>query len=328
MYEKFKLYNKDIKIGFAKNYSTNADTQQMVLYDFQRISVLEKKLDKDLALFNYEDISEVLKYLLASSEASIKRTLSVFAMYRDWYVGKDVHRYGIGLNYFKLYSKYENIKEFVPTDKIDNMYISEEELQIILTRLVNAQDKALLLALYEGVKGAEMHELRHLSIKDINTERNTLKLINKGGSIRTIGVTKQLVDMLIQANKQDFIVKNNGVQTPGMKSLLRPLACSIYIFKVGVSSKNQGKDEPMMLSTLNTAIRRIRGYEGGEFEFITPSSIYTSGMINKVIFEYKQGFIEDINTDTIAKVMNNYELNYNQVYNVLQKIKLVIGIKY
>ena len=331
MYAKFDLYNSDTKIAFVQYYSKNLNTQETILYDFQKSKILEEQLGRDLAEFNYSDISMVAKNLSASNKASIKRTLSVFAEYRDWYVSIDKKKGDLGINFFKMYANTENVSDFIPVNKIKNMYITQEELDIIVSRLINAQDKALISALYAGIRGEELSELRNLKIDKENPlwdkDSWILKLKDKSKE-RKIKISEELYGLLKKADKQQEVIINNGVYTEGMKSTLRPLKPSQYVFKP-ITNRTSDPDAPMEVGTMNTAIRRIRGYEEGAFDFITPSSIYSSGMINKVVKSCEQSGnnIEDTTTRDLSSILEEYQLNYAQTYNVLQKLKLIVKIK-
>lgn len=335
MLSKFNVYNKEIKEGFLKYYSKNKDTLTSVIYAFQRGEPLERQLDKDLSQMNIFEVDQMAKSIDSISEQMIRTILSIYSSYTDWCI-LNVKDLEIDVNSYRIFlNQKTDLKEYVSLVKAKNMYITEEDVDIIIDRLVNAQDKAYILALYEGIRGTAMSELRNMKIEDIDNENNTISLYDDNGSKRTTTISEKLKNLLHKANNQKRYLQNNGVKTPGMLSTIRHLRPSEYILKAKAGEKKEdSKDTRATAQNMSMLVQQIRKYleealdDGENYSFITPRSIYDSGMINLVIDAYDRGEINNIEVSDLKVILQDYKLSHTQLYNTKNKIEFCLDKKY
>ena len=335
MLSKFDVYNKDIKEGFLKYYSKNKDTLTSLIYTFQRGEPLERQLDKDLSQMNIFEVNQMAKSIDSISEQMIRTILSVYSSYTDWCM-QNVKDLDIDVNSYRIFlSQKTDLKEYVSLVKAKNMYITEEDVDIIVSRLVNAQDKAYILALYEGVRGTAMSELRNMKIDDIDEETNEIKLYDDNGTDRIITISEKLKNILNKANEQKRYLLNNGVKSEGMLSTVRSLRPSEYVFKSKAGdSTEESEDTRVSSQNTSTLIQQIRRYMenvldvGENYSFITPRSIYDSGMINLAIDAYDRGEINNLDVGELRVVLKDYQLSHTQLYNARDKIQFCLDKKY
>ena len=218
-----------------------------------------------------------------------------------------------------------NLSQYVPAKKAENLYLDEEEIDIALSRLANPCDQALILSLYEGIQGAAWHEIRTLQLININKDTNEVKLYNKDGNDRTIKISDKLIKLLEETNlKQTYLLKNNE-NSQGEYEVTEFLD-TIYIFRplFNIYQKEGDFDydinEPISPYTLNNRFRNIKKYV--ELPFISPTIIYDSGMINKVLKLYGNKKIKNLEPMTIQQALPEYKLSYTQAYNLKNKIEL------
>src|SRR5690606_1173441 len=75
-------------------------------------------------------------------------------------------------------------------------------------QLVNESDRALLLGLFEGIRGTGFSELLNLEEKDIR-EKDGIFQVRLNGNERTIEISERLAQMLISAaNRSEYNNKN------------------------------------------------------------------------------------------------------------------------
>ena len=330
--EKFNLYNPETKNDFIENYSKNEDTRKSLQFDFQKSSENEKQLGKDLSDFTLTEVEEVAMAIETKSEQSLRKTLNIFALYVDWCILKNIRTNEIGFNYFRVFLKRnKDLSKYVSARKAENLYLNDEEIDIALSRLANKCDQALLLCLYEGIQGAAWHEIRMLQLTDINKDTKEVKLYNKDGSDRIITISDKLINLLEETDiRQTYLLKNNENLKGKYETV--EFIDTIYIFRPLLNIYQEEDDveydinQPISPSTLNSRFKNIRKYIG--LPFVSPTVIYDSGMINKIIELYTNGTIKDLKTISIQQALPNYNLSYMQAYNLKNKINLKLRYGY
>ena len=332
MLNKFHFYNNDIKLKFLDYYSKNEDTVTTASYMLQKAQPLEEQLKRDLAQYDMFEVDQLAQSLKTTSEQQIRTTLSIYSSYTDWAIDNGVGRED-RMNFYRIFlDQRTDLKAYVSKVDVENMYIEEEDIDIITSRLVNAQDKAFILALYEGIRGVRLSELRNLRVEDIDDATNEVVLHGEGTK-RTIVISDKLKNMLYEANKKTEYVINNGVVTDGMKSNIRTLYQSEYVFKIKVKTTDDVNDNRLSTQTTTNMMTLIRRYlqsifqDENAYDFITIGSVYDSGMINKVLKKYDSGEIVSFDAGEIERTLSEYKLTRNQASNIKRKVELVLDIK-
>ncbi len=330
MLSNFNFYNKETKIKFLDYYSKNESTIRTASYMLQKSQPLEAQLNKDLAQYDIFEVDQLARSLKTTSQQQIRTTFSIYSSYTDWALDNGIGRED-RMNFYRIFlDQRVDLKDYVSKVEVENMYIEREDIDIIISRLVNAQDKAYMLAIYEGIKGIRFAELRNLKADDINKETNEVTLYDEVGERKLI-ISDELKKLLLAANKQREYIINNGVITNGMKSSKRLLYQSQYIFKNRTKPNND--DTRLNLQTAGRQIPMIKNYlqsifqDENSYDFITPGSIYDSGMINKVLDKYNSGEIVSFDAGEIERVLPEYKLTRNQSSNIKRKVELVLDIK-
>jgi len=269
------MFNQEIKEKFIM-LQENIDTQIVYRSVLSSCYDFEKELNKDVYEFNISEMRILFKKFDANSYNSIRHKTSIIYNYM-----KFIYEDGITtkppMHFFR---GREALEQFVnKVDKIQK-YITKDNLYIdIHNILVNAQDEAIFVLLFEGFKNLE--EISNLVKKDISVESQTVR-INSGKSPRTIKVSKQAMYVIEEAMNEDVYVKNNGVfeEMPLYPEAL--LEDTPYIIK-----PTRAKNKTEYQCTSNRIRQRFdKTKRILDLHLVTPKSIWESG-----IYE----FVKDIN---------------------------------
>lgn len=337
MLSKFQFYNKKSKLKFLDYYSKNRDTTKTAAYMLQKAETLEKQLKKDLSQFDIFEVDQMAKAIGSSSEQQIVTTLSMYSSYTDWCIDYKIGRED-GMNFYRLFlNQGIDLKNYVSRVEATYMYINDEDINIIVSRLVNAQDRAYILALYEGIRGTAYSELRNLKIEDINDKTNEVILYDeKSNEIieRTIVISDKLKELLYEANAQVQYILNNGEGVGGLTVNARRLRDSKYIFKnKSRFDEDDREDTRLSAQIAGKQVKTIRSYlqmifsDENTYDFITARSIYDSGIINKVLNAYNKGDIVSFDAGELERVLPEYKMTRNQISNMKRKIELALDIQ-
>lgn len=331
IYERFydELYDPDKKIQFIEERYPNDNAKLAILYDFKKSAIEEKRLNKDLSIFNFEEISSVVGSLNYITENAIQKTLSYFSMYTEWCITNGLR--GInetGVNDIAIFMATQDLSKYISRIKAKNRYLTKEEAYDLVDNLVNYVDKAYVLSLFEGILGTQAYELRSMQLKNINYNKNTIKLTNKVNNeffYRDKRISDKLISILKEADKEEEYYIANGEPTEGVKTAVFPLVKSPYIIRPIERKSNLGKIASYV--SISQKIASIRRYTN--YEFISIQSLADSGMINRVI-ELTQEYNLNEPTNEIFNILQDpqeYGLSIMQVQNLKQKYRLATSLK-
>lgn len=191
------LYNKDSKIEFISNYDS-LDSQMTIFWQFLKVSDFEKKIEKDIYEMNEIEIKEMLISAECSTITSAINHINTYKRYID---SKNVN------NPFYNFDSYSELASEVVAKEKNKRY-SRKELLDMLEELNNYTDQALLLALFEGIKGksfSELLTLKRSNLKKIDDEYFAKVYDSGTKEPRTIKISEKLYDLLFKADIQKNI---------------------------------------------------------------------------------------------------------------------------
>ena len=202
-----------------------------------------------------------------------------------------------------------HLGKFVSKIKNSRRYLNYAEvIDIVDNRLVNYADKALLLCLYEGIRGQQMHEIRSLNIRNLDPAINRIIVIDKNGSQRIKGISEKLKELLIMADKE---VLYTWINKKGIK-VLQTYANSPYIFKPTMDSSEK---QLILFETFRARLQRIKEY--ADINFITSKTVFDSGAINLVYTLTRQRGLNEPDNAVfrVLKQRSGYNLSDAQLFN-------------
>lgn len=224
---------------------------------------------------NLEELESVMYSLAASTADSVYNNTHRIEDYYIWAVENGLRRTNIipldGLN------KYEWGKRFVSNYK--NKSYTREEVLGMCDELYNYYDKAILLALFEGIKGKGYSELLNLKPGDIKETKDGYEahLEDGDGETRTISISEELYHYLKKSDSADTYYPNNGKMELSVIPTPMKYQDSPYIFK----KINRGVKTGNLSSTfINRKFVMFKDLFGASF--LRPAHIEVSGMMHMI----------------------------------------------
>ncbi|GIP18523.1 hypothetical protein J40TS1_41650 [Paenibacillus montaniterrae] len=270
------LYNEPIKTQYLSRYR-NYDTKEVYGRIFKKSASLERRNQQDLYDFTEDQLKcfviDVLKPKTRESSRSIYSTIS---SYIDWAMQEG------------LSSHSENPWKKRNTDYIYDLvipvknYMSYEEKQFILDKLVNAQDKFIIEALWNGIQGDKLNELVSLRIEDVHSPTNSIAIANEHNERKRhiIAFDAQLCALAHAANEQRVYIKRNGQCSENTISDSADLVESGFIIKHS-NTKHRGRLTHTTHYTIYNRVEMLRSLpELAQFnKVLVTKNIVRSGMI-------------------------------------------------
>lgn len=310
----FDIYNEEWKFAFLMEMYPNEKTQETVLYDFQKSYRLESILEKDLCFFNSVEIADLSKSLNYTTEGSVRRALTYYAKYTDWCIENGLRgELETGYNDYVNFIATQDLTQYLPKVKITNMYITEDELEDIVNILINPMDATIVQALWEGISGTELFELRTIELS--NLQGNTLKLLDLDGSTREVVISNKLKNMLLDTDKVQEYILENGYAVRGK---IRQLVESKYVLKP-IANKNSHPNDLLNTKMLVNKLTAIKRYT--DYNFITAKTILYSGAMHKVDEWTKEKGLDEPTLAIFQKLEKPDTFNMSRAQTVILKKK-------
>jgi hypothetical protein len=219
----FKV-NPEIKKEFLDTYPTaTAKSNSFVL---KLADEYEEQESKNIYDMTFTELKEMIsiKFRNTSLQAIVKN-VSVLRKYVDYCINNNlvVHNE----NRLMAFTRSE-LKQFVSQQAIDYKYISREELREYQNMLYNAQDIALIEAIYSGIRGrttkdGTVEEIINLQVHIGNDDflNNVLQLEKNNDNVRYIEVSDNTMQIFVSAMEQEEYVSNNGVENVRVRGGVR-----------------------------------------------------------------------------------------------------------
>lgn len=232
------FYNENIKERFLDTMDSDLIKTFSTLL-FRKSKDTEEIMGKDIYEMSEDELGEVLSGLSCSTANAVYGNVIKMEEYITWAIENGLRRNN--LNPLNSIDKKEWSKNFVATYK--NNYFTREKIENMLDELANDTDKAILLALFEGIKGKGFSELFNLKPDDI-TEKDGVywvSLKNDNGTERDLQISELLAQTLMNAHRQPEYFNKNGENRENGKHATSPFEDSPYIFKKAL--RGTKKDE-------------------------------------------------------------------------------------
>jgi len=270
------MYNKPAKIRYLDRYH-NDDTKEVYGRIFKKSAMLEQKNQKDLYDFTEEQLKEfVITTLQPKTKESSRSIYSTISSYIEWAIQS---KYSIHeVNPWKKRSTDYIYSLVIPVKN----YMSYEEKQFIFDTLINAQDKFIVEALWNGIQGEKLVELVTLKIEQIHHEENKVTIYDENGHMKRqiVAFDDKLCTYALLANDQRIYIKKNGQCSENAISDSADLVESSYILKHS-NTKHRGSRTFTTHYTVYNRIEMLRSLpELQKFSrVLVTKNIVRSGMI-------------------------------------------------
>lgn len=286
---KLKMYNEDIKEKYLQGIE-NEEVRELTRYTFAKTYESEEIYKKDLFEMSLNELENAMYGIAPSTSTSSYNSAIRIRNYIEWSSDNGLRRTNIiPLDAIDLF---DWSKQFVSTYK-NRMYTREEILEMC-DELYNYADKALLLALFEGISGTKHSELINLKMSDVSMtpEGFEASLMNEDGSKRTISISETLFSYLRIANGDKEYFPRNGNTHPDETIGSMEYLESPYIFK----KIRRGKAYDDVKLDSNFVARKIILFKNFfDSKYLNASRIAVSGMMHMMneLREADGGFKRD-----------------------------------
>ncbi len=314
--KKKSYYNRKNKISFLLSLKDTDFTIDKKAYALQKVRKIEEKFKKEILYFDYDEIEYTMKNLEYRHIMNLNLALDTFIEYNK-FMTNDKN------NLFETYKK-KNGKElykYIVDLKLEK-YFSEEKLNTLIDSIDVNRDKGLILALYEGIRGKHLYELRSLRVENIDEVNKKIRVIDFDQTEREVSVSSRLIELLFATNEEKSVILKDGNRTRE-----RYFENTPYIFRSAEylsTVRNIDLQEKMVSNhTINSIFKSIqRNFDN--CEHLTPVSLVNSGIYNKILREYKRGKIQ-INYEGISQVLKEYKFSKSGIYSWVKRAKEIIN---
>lgn len=305
---------------YELEYTNSKEFREYIKEKYSNIKLEDRNIEeetdldgRDLCQFTHEEIQEMLLYFDIASESSLRSHISVINLYRKVARGKKLIPNSITIEFSP---SNEELKSLLNTNRIKQQYISKNELYLLCDQFINAQDSALFLGIYEGIKGMVYENIKKLTMEDINFDANIIQLAD-GTKLR---VSDRLLDLLKETVVEDKYERGNGEGNSKPVRLME----TPYIFR-NVINKRTDSD----LITTQTIQGRIRNLSRRyDYSELTVNNIYRSGMINVIkedMEKIDRNSIDEYNNDEIRILLEPIygEMSHNNLQDFTKFFKII-----
>jgi integrase len=328
--EKVEIYNSTIKERFLQLYN-NINTQNEYRAIFSRIVKFEKFNNKDVSMFNYNELKDLLMGVKCSSTKSLDHIKSIISMYFKWSQKEGYISSYVDLT--KLIVR-RDVRENVSKVKIEEQYLKdEEELYMIAEDFcVNKQDAVLFVLCYEGVRGDNLEEISNLKVSDCDFENNTLLLRGSvkekdvnGNIIKETPYTRLIeninersMKIIKEATEETIYYKKNGMVDTACTAPCYKIYPTEYVLRYTGDRKNKISEK---LDSQNITKRIGKIAKLYDRPALQATTIFKSGLINhiKKTQEEKGG----LTTTDYKKANEKFGLNTGQYWDTKDLYELI-----
>lgn len=301
------MYNEEYKRRFIAERNEEAILPMNYLnLQFEKVSEMETRLNKDVCNFTYYEILEYYKLLNTSSTNLLRVLNSQFSIYTQWCLQQnlviDAQNHFLEIrtsDYEKCMSKVLFNKQIIPASTIME-WVNE---------LSNPKDQFILLGLFEGIKGKDFCELANLRPEDV--QGNTAKLCTG----REVIISDKLRYIIDNCITEKFYYPINGKRKA-------QLVDNGFVIKEYCNVADNQSDFQRG-RTIYTTISKIFKYFD-VYPAVKANSVYESGkidMIKRCSKELGISNIEFINSDYIEKVEKQYNCIFRTKAEWINKYK-------
>lgn len=277
----FNLYNQEIKEKFL-NELENLNVRKITSYPLRKAERTERLKDKDLYDMTLEEIETVMYDATFSSELAAYGAATRIEHYIDWAAENGYRKSNI--TPFHGVDKVEWSKNFVATYM--RTFFTREQILEMCDDLYNNTDKAILLAIFEGIKGTGFSEILSLKFNDEDIYEEDgqyyANLKSKDKTPRIIPISNELYKLLDLANREYEYVSRNGVDVSNYAPATK-YAESEYIFKKLNRGKQGGELNKFFINRKFQFYKEVFG-----LKYLKAKNIEDSGMMHMANELYKR----------------------------------------
>lgn len=299
-----EFFNPDVKERFLDTIS-NPVVKTFSTFPLRKAKKTEEIYNKDLYEMTESQLREAISDFTCTSLQAVMNYVTKIEEYIDWTIEQGYRKSNLN-PLSAIDDKTEWSKGLVAQSR--NYYFTREDIIDLMDQLANDTDKAVLLALFEGIKGKGFSEILNLRAKDITEKdgRYWVKLKEDDGEERTIQISKLLADTLEDAADQKEYISKNGQSSGDHRHETTPFDLdSPYIFKKTNRGKQGGELTFTFVNRKFVMFKEVFGLDHLKSKHITDSGILH--MADQIAED------ETITTSQIIEIANHYDTTYTHI---------------
>lgn len=188
-------------------------------------------------------------------------------------------------------------------------YIRFEELKNAMRLLDNAQDRFILIAIYNGIAGkSNMEDLLNLKVEDVDFINHKITLRDRVVVMDEL-LEKTLSEAIEQTTMYSELPTGHGTEEIELNME------SPYVIKVRPRAMNLWGLEPLKYSGFRVRFANIKSITGIE---VNASQLETSGMINELLKMKRKWTSLDIEFELRVR---NRSFNAYRIYSIMKEIE-------
>lgn len=284
------MYNEELKRRFIEKRSNEVilPHPNYLECQFEKTAEMENELGKDLYDFATHEIIEYYKMLNLACVSTLSVMNSHFSHYTRWCLEQNLVK--DNQNHF-LELNTDNFKNCINKIMREAKMLTKNIIDQMLEELENPRDQFVILALFEGIKGAGYCEIIKLRPEDI---RDGVAYLCTG---RKVKISKKLENII-----EECIITNIHYST-GVGRREYPLKDNGYVYKDLYNTFVLTEDRRS--SNMRMQIKRILEFLG-MVDYITGNDIYNSGKLHRIKLkasEYNISCKELVNSAKYVEIM-------------------------
>ena len=311
--------NGKLKEWFV-NLGQEASQETYTTYDnvMRKISHYEMNWEdgKDLYLFTRDEILNMLQRFSSSSPNTLNVYLSIIRNYIDLAIEQNYIKTNINM---ANNITYNDLVELVSTSKKDRKFVVADDFYDRVQHEVrNLQDQAKLLLVFEGIKGKDNSELQNLKLEDIDFDNRQIKVIRDGEEL-SVTISPMLTNILYRAKDEKWYFMHNGKKEKSVGGYTRelfPADESPYLLRPYKSVGQNIKGNTLQFQVLRICNVYLN------MPFVTPSSIFLSGVIYK-LKQCEEELGEELRLIDVTNYIDKWHLKLNnyQTFTAYKELK-------
>lgn len=266
-----QLYNEEIKTEFLDSIDLGDGSIKTYTNTLRAANFTERILDKDLYDFTLSEIEDVINSKNPFKIETVKNHVSVIRRYIQWAIDKELR----GNNTNPLHTVTDNWLESL-VDKDRRIAYTMNEMKGFISKMVNAQDRAIFQLILNGAWGKAASEITDFTIHDIDADNNKITLGKGTDHERKVKVDEGVIKDLLDAHEQHMYIFNNGKKSAKMYRQEAQLKYSDYVLK-NIISKREEQSEQVAKNTVYIRIRKVK--ESLKLEPLTAQTVRYTGML-------------------------------------------------
>ena len=303
------MYNEQQKLRFFETITDNSKVKAEAA--FKRVEPYEKKIDTDCACFSAQEILACFKQLNTPSINTLRNIRSALSVYADWC--KNQNLLPDGINHYKEIG-HPNMIDCLSIRKLEEGYLTEDEIFNLATSMENAFEKVAILLAYEGFLDGNYDAAYMVSGTDIDNG-----ILYLGEKINTL--SSLLESYIYEAEEASVYYRQ---QANGEVRELKFQDGGGPVFKQLYNAIRDYDTPELRQHFFERMFRRIRDYSGERF--ITIKKLNESGRINAIkSFMKAEGVLKGNETskqmvdkakETYLRHKKELDLRYGEILEV------------